>query len=237
MVSQELLVGALNPCMKKFKYKKYTGKHNCLWCEISSDYLKTPRRERDLSQLRSLQSLQRDYSDFERAGGDIRKAKDYHNVIQPHFFDIPLNQVTYPAYLLRKIHIMTIHNFSPPGLHITLGIYYHLFTLLETECHKLDCILAAHGQGELVGAGPSFEDHVAIVKERQALREVAEQLQSEADELEGLVTWFCIHLENAETNPQLQILRNEVSMKKSQREQVVHTVNTYKRHFVQNCLL
>ena len=111
---------------------------------------------------------------------------------------------------------------APPGLHISLGIFYRLFTLLEMECHQLDCSLAAKSQGALVGAGPSFEDYVAAVKKRQELKEMADSLESEANELEGIVTWFCIHLEDAETNPQLCILREEVIRKRKERETLVH---------------
>ena len=71
----------------------YVGKHSCLWCEISSNQLKIPCGERPPSQLRSLQSLRRDYDGFVGAGGDVRHAKDFNNVIQPYFFEIPLNQV------------------------------------------------------------------------------------------------------------------------------------------------
>ena len=74
--------------------KLFVGKHSCLWCEIPNNLLKTPHGERAPSQQRSLQSLRRDYDGFMRAGGDIRHAKNFHNVIQPYFFEIPLNQVT-----------------------------------------------------------------------------------------------------------------------------------------------
>ena len=80
---------------------------------------------------------------------------------------------------------------------------------------------SSESQGELVGAGPTFEDHVATVREMQELREVADNLESEADELEGLVTWFSIHLEDANTNSQLQILRDEVTKKRRERQSVV----------------
>lgn len=34
------------------------------------------------------------------------------------------------------------HNYytqvCPPGLHLTLGIFYRLFSLMETACHRLD---------------------------------------------------------------------------------------------------
>ena len=76
----------------------------------------------------------------------------------------------------------------------------------------------------MVGAGPSFETHIHALRERQALREVAENLESEVDQLEGLLTWFSIHLEDAETNPQLCGLRDEV-MKKRREKQTVVNIN------------
>ena len=60
-----------------------------------------------------------------------------------------------------------------------------------------------------------------MVRERQALREVAESLETEADELEGVVTWLCIHLDDADTNIQLQILRDEVVKKRREKQRLV----------------
>ena len=102
-----------------YKTSYCIGKHNCLWCEISSDQLKTPRCEREPSQKRSLQSLQRDYEGFVRGGGDIRSAKDYHNVIQPYFFEIPLNQVS-----------LKLHNYS-----------YNHAEASQSVCNFLLCIV------------------------------------------------------------------------------------------------
>ena len=33
-----------------------------------------------------------------------------------------------------------------PGLHISLGVFYRLFTLLETACHQLDLALSTQGK-------------------------------------------------------------------------------------------
>ena len=118
MVSQEHLVLTYNVYMMCICFKNTLnygiGKHNCLWCEISSDRLKVPLSERGPSQQRSLQSLQRDYSAFIRGGGDIRLAKNYRNVIQPYFFEIPLNQVPHVhvhVYICIHVHTHThTHN-------------------------------------------------------------------------------------------------------------------------------
>ena len=70
---------------------------------------------------------------------------------------------------------------------------------------------------------------MATVTERKALQEMADKLQNEADKLEGLVTWFCIQLEDPDTNPQIHVLRNEVTKKRRERERVVYIYTSYKK--------
>ena len=106
---------------------------------------------------------------------------------------------------------------SPPGLHLSLAIFYRLFTLLETECHQLDLLLATHTQSGLVGPGPSFQTYVNLIQEKEKLTEVVDNLEVESDELEGLVVWFSIHLTDAETNEHLRILREEVIRRKGKK--------------------
>jgi len=95
------------------------------------------------------------------------------------------------------------------GLHISLGIFYRLFTLLETECHKLDLLLAAQIGSDEVTAGPSFEDHVALIHERQLLLERMEGLEANLQEFNSLTTWLSVNLPDAETNPHLANLFKE----------------------------
>ena len=74
------------------------------WCEVESKNLKLPLNaqgpspenpnRRKPSPSRSLETLRRDYENFLTQGkGDLKKAKEYNNVIGPYFFDIPLDQV------------------------------------------------------------------------------------------------------------------------------------------------
>ena len=65
-------------------------------------------------------------------------------------------------------------------------------------------------------AGPTFEEHVTLIQERQKLMENHEAIQLEADSLEGLATWFSLHLEDAQSNTQLAILFQEVEKKKKE---------------------
>jgi hypothetical protein len=90
---------------------------------------------------------------------------------------------------------------SPPGLHISLGIFYRLFTLLEMDCHKLDLRMARLPGGEGASAGPSFEDHVSLLQERQALQ-------------------------NAESNPQLSVLLQETDKKRREISTMVRMIST-----------
>ena len=70
------------------------GRHNCLWCHITSANLKVPLEKRGCCPPRTLETLQSDYEHFMTAGGgNIKVAKAYNNVIEPYFFDIPLENV------------------------------------------------------------------------------------------------------------------------------------------------
>ena len=77
---------------------------------------------------------------------------------------------------------------------------------------KTCLLLATCTQDALVGDGPSFESYVVLIQEQEKLREAVDNLEVESDELEGLVVWYSIHLTkfNAETNPDLRVLREKV---------------------------
>ena len=67
------------------------GRHPCLWCTINTEEMKVPREERAPVAPRTLDSLQADLLLFQTAGnGDLKKAKNYNNVIGPYFFHIPV---------------------------------------------------------------------------------------------------------------------------------------------------
>ncbi len=74
--------------------KLFKGRHNCLWCHITSADLSKPLIQRGSFSLRSLQTLRDDHTRFLSQGqGDIKMAKFYHNVIGDAIFDIPLENV------------------------------------------------------------------------------------------------------------------------------------------------
>jgi len=55
--------------------------------------MKLPRDERSPAILRTLENLREQHQKFIDAGGDIKKAKNYFNVIHKAIFDIPIEQV------------------------------------------------------------------------------------------------------------------------------------------------
>lgn len=60
---------------------------------ITSGRLKEPLAQRGRFPERSLESLTSDHSQFVSSAADIRNAKNYNNVIEEYFFDIPLEYV------------------------------------------------------------------------------------------------------------------------------------------------
>ena len=85
----------------------------------------------------------------------------------------------------------------------------------------MDLLLAAQvGRGEVAG-GPSFEDHVALIHERQQLTEHMEGLETKVQELNSLATWLSVHLPDAETNPQLASLFQEADRLRDEGDTIV----------------
>ena len=82
----------------------HTGKHCCLWCNISTDEMAQPLLDRGRSQPRTLEGLQADYNSFQAGGGCLRNTKLHHNVIAPHFFDVPISQV-YKSKMEQQLHL------------------------------------------------------------------------------------------------------------------------------------
>ncbi|KAI8497930.1 hypothetical protein Bbelb_245820 [Branchiostoma belcheri] len=101
------------------------GVHPCLWCEVTQADMRLSKDSRPSAALRSLTSLTTNYQRFMAEGkGNIKKAKDFKNVIAIPMFNIPLDQV------------------CVPGLHISLGLYQKMFKMLESDLQDLDMLLA-----------------------------------------------------------------------------------------------
>lgn len=77
-----------------------------------------------------------------------------------------------------------------PGLHISLGVFYQLFTLLESSCHRLDLELAQHAsQPDTLH---SFQRYSAAIHNLQRLNEARNTATEEADAAEQLASYLTI---------------------------------------------
>ena len=92
-----------------------SGRHPCLWCEISSDMMKVTLSDRvGKYPLRTLESLDKNLGTFKNNyDSNLKKAKFCFNMIGNRFFNVPLSQVCIP------------------GLHITLGVVVKFVKMFE----------------------------------------------------------------------------------------------------------
>ena len=70
------------------------GRHPCLWCTVIAVKMHLLKDQRGSVTVRSLEHLHSKLAEFEAAGGDLKKAKEYNNVIHAPLFNIPINQVS-----------------------------------------------------------------------------------------------------------------------------------------------
>ena len=170
------------------------------------------RDQRPHSQLCTLESLQSDHASFVADGGDL-KAKLHNNVIRPHFFNIPLSQV---SKNIQINHEKTLYTHFPlqvciPSLHVSLGIFYRLFCLFESAVHEVDTLMAysiAHtSSGHIPPSGSVFEEQVKQLRKIDRLCQEADDLEDEADFYESVSTWSALG-EDADDD-QIEAMRGE----------------------------
>ena len=110
---------------------------------------------------------------------------------------------------------------SPPGLHISLGIFFRLFTLLEDECHALDVAHSLGLQGST--AGSTFITFTTALQRQCTLRDNIDRLSSQIQALEQLLTLVTVTL--APGMPQMttftQQLVDELSSVKARKHEMV----------------
>ena len=111
----------------------------------------------------------------------------------------------------------------PPGLQITLGIFYRLFTLFEEACHELD--LAAHISVDVAGA--TYGRYASALRQQSKLKEEEGRVEMQVSGMEQLVTSLGIALPNAGSQPVYQQLCSELGVRKARLQKVVSTGNAW----------
>ena len=109
----------------------------------------------------------------------------------------------------------------PPGLHISLGIFFRLFTLLENACHELDVSIAL--QSIPGSAGPSFIQYADALQQQSTLHDDIATVNEQIFCLEQIFTLTLVTLppSTPTTNTLLQHIASEMNTKKKAAEEMV----------------
>ncbi|KAL5469048.1 hypothetical protein EMCRGX_G030239 [Ephydatia muelleri] len=148
-----------------------SGKQPCLWCLVTIDDLERNCSLRGPFPARTVESMCNDYKRFIASGGNIKKVKYFNNCKGEPLFPIPLNQ---------------------HALHISMGIFFKLYSLLEEECHLLDLKLALQLSTDAELTTASYEEYATAVRELTAYKEQLEVLQQEHCNLKDLFNYSAI---------------------------------------------
>ena len=86
-----------------------------------------------------------------------------------------------------------------PSLHISLGVFFKLFTLFEEDVHHLDVLIALQQRSHGHAGGIGFQKHIDNLhidnlridnlREMDTLYHEADELEDEADFFDDLAIW------------------------------------------------
>ncbi|XP_078682191.1 uncharacterized protein LOC144916742 [Branchiostoma floridae x Branchiostoma belcheri] len=180
------------------------GTHPCLWCPLNKEQILDKDDQPLRVRPRTLETLARHHQQFIQEGqGKITKAKDYHNVISPTMFPIPINHVIVP------------------GLHVSLGIFLKLYKLLETELHTMDMRLQSYLQSVLmeeemdrgdITADPHlvrFKAYIDAIDKAEAYQTQADDLEEEIEESESQLAWLAFQQDDHEDPSMTEVVFQE----------------------------
>ena len=108
----------------------------------------------------------------------------------------------------------------PPGLHISLGIFQHLFDLLEAECHTLD-LEYAH-QYSKPEDPTSFAQYARDVQQLVSLKEQLVQVTQHRTWLEQQISYLSVV--SADPDGPISIVREEAVKSQAQLRELVSSV-------------
>lgn len=108
-----------------------------------------------------------------------------------------------------------------PGLHLSLGIFNRLWTLLEEACTELDLRLAEESCGFPGTGGSTFNQYSVLLEQMSSLKVQLKSQTSHAEVLEHLAVFMSLSLPNAETNELLKAVRREAGVAREKADQMV----------------
>ena len=107
-----------------------------------------------------------------------------------------------------------------PGLHISLGVFYHLYTLVEEACHELDLRVANMTSTQNTGVGGvSFETYVSNIHKLFALKEESAKQSQVVSVLDQLLTYLALTVPQG--SPALEQVKKEAEAQQKLLQDVV----------------
>ena len=111
-----------------------------------------------------------------------------------------------------------------PGLHLLLGIFNRLWTLLEDTCTQLDLRMAEANTG---GSGVSGSTFQRYLQQRSSLRSQRDFQLAHVTLLEQLSTHLTLSLPQAESNETVHAVRSQAANARNKAEEMVWRNNSY----------
>ena len=111
---------------------------------------------------------------FKQMEQTFERVKHYNNVLGLPFFHVPLDQVSVDVINSGCIQTLYTVQVVPPALHISLGVFYRLFSLLEQECHQLDLQHAL-----LISTAPTVSSYATFAEAMKKVHDVNEQIKQQ----------------------------------------------------------
>ena len=108
----------------------------------------------------------------------------------------------------------------PPSLHISLGIFFQLFTLLKVSCHELDVLASL--QQTSAGAGSSFTRYREALQRQSNIRDSIPTVKSRISCLKQILTLVLMTVSpGAAQNTLLTQTASEITVHKKTMEELV----------------
>ena len=107
-----------------------------------------------------------------------------------------------------------------PGLHITLGVFYRLFTLFEDQCHELDLEMATLSTPQ-TGDRPAYHTHSNTVHKERELTDAKALLEDKVKWLTQIGTSLALNSSNPSIDPTLLAVLKITQEKKKKMDDIV----------------
>ena len=106
-----------------------------------------------------------------------------------------------------------------PGLHISLGVFFRLYTLLEEACHELDLTAANINSSHQGHSGTSYASYSADLVEISKLRDEAQVCRHSITTLQQLSTLCALTLPPGD--PNIELAKDEIKAQKQRLRDMV----------------